>query len=113
MADSFWKRAKGLMFRKGWRGLDGLLLSPCGSIHTLGMRMKIDICFLDNEHRVVKTVGSLGPWRSAHGGRNGHATLELPAGTLEQTRTGAGDLLALDQQVEGQTTAVPVEGRTC
>jgi len=49
VADSFWKRAKGLMFQKGWEDFDGLLLSPCRSIHTFGMRMEIDVCFLDPE----------------------------------------------------------------
>ncbi len=110
IADSFWKRAKGLMFRKDWQEFDGLLLDPCGSIHTMGMRMKIDVCFLDAEQRIVKSVGSLGAWRTASGGRHGHATLELPAGTLERTGTEAGDRLALEQDEQGQTPAGSDEG---
>lgn len=97
LADSFCKRAKGLMFRKTWEDFDGLLLSPCGSIHTFGMRMQIDVCFLDREQRVLKAHARLRPWRSAHGGRDSHATLELPAGTLERTGTSAGDRLVLDR----------------
>lgn len=97
LADSFWKRAKGLMFRTGWEDFDGLLLSPCRSIHTFGMWMAIDVCFLDPEHRVMKALDSLGPWRSAHGGRRSHATLELPAGTLERTGTRKGDRLVLER----------------
>ena len=113
LADSFWKRAKGLMFQTGWEDFDGLLLSPCRSIHTFGMRMVIDVCFLDPEHRVMKSLDSLGPWRSAHGGRHSYATLELPAGTLERTGTREGDLLALEGVEKRQTPAGSDEGRPC
>jgi uncharacterized membrane protein (UPF0127 family) len=113
MADSFWKRAKGLMFQKGWEDFDGLLLSPCRSIHTFGMRMEIDVCFLDPELRIVKSLGSLGRRRSAQGGRHSRATLELPAGTLERTGTEAGDRLVLDRHEKGQTPAKPEEGAPC
>jgi uncharacterized membrane protein (UPF0127 family) len=98
LADSFCKRARGLMFRKEWEGLDGLLLSPCSSIHTMGMRMEIDLCFLDPEYKVLKALACLGPWRLAQGGRGSHTTLELPAGTLERTGTRPGDRLVMDRQ---------------
>ena len=113
VADSFWKRAKGLMFQKGWEDFDGLLLSPCRSIHTFGMRMEIDVCFLDPEHRIVKSLGFLGRWRSAQGGRHGHATLELPAGTLARTGTGTGDRLVLERDEHGHTPTGSNEGRPC
>jgi uncharacterized membrane protein (UPF0127 family) len=103
VADSFWKRAKGLMFRKGWENFDGLLLSPCRSIHTFGMRMEIDVCFLDPGHRIMKSLDRLGPWRSAQGGRRSHATLELPEGTLARTGTGTGDRLVLERGEHGHT----------
>ena len=102
LADSFWTRAKGLMFRKDWEDLDGLLLSPCRSIHTFGMRMEIDVCFLDPEHRIVKSFGSLGPWRSVQGGRKSSSTLELHAGTLERTGSGPGDCLVMERDEKGQ-----------
>ena len=109
-ADRFYKRAKGLMFRKEWDGFDGLLLSPCGSIHTFCMRMEIDVCFLDSEQRILKALASLGPWRSAHGGRESHATLELPAGTLERTGTRTGDRLVVDRREKKHTPDGSVEG---
>lgn len=112
-ADSFFKRAKGLMFRKAWGDLDGLLLSPCRSIHTFGMRMEIDVCFLDPEQRILKALARLGPWRSAQGGRASHATLELPAGTLERTGTGKGDLLALDRRQEKDGLGGSGSGEPC
>jgi uncharacterized membrane protein (UPF0127 family) len=113
VADSFWKRAKGLMFQKGWEDFDGLLLSPCRSIHTFGMRMEIDVCFLDPEHMIMKSLDALGPWRSAQGGRYSHATLELPAGTLARTGTGTGDRLGLEREEHGRTPTGRNEGRPC
>lgn len=110
LADSFCKRAKGLMFRKKWEGLDGFLLSPCRSIHTMGMRMEIDVCFLDPEQRVLKVLAGLGPWRLVHGGRHSHATLELPAGTLERTGTRTGDRLIMGGgRKSGRTSSGPLE----
>jgi uncharacterized membrane protein (UPF0127 family) len=119
VADSFWKRAKGLMFQKGWEDFDGLVLSPCRSIHTFGMRMEIDVCFLDSEHTIMKSLDALGPWRSAQGGRRSHATLELPAGTLARTGTGTGDRLVLERDEHGHTPTGATEstgsneGRPC
>ena len=119
VADSFWKRAKGLMFRKGWEDFDGLLLAPCRSIHTFGMCMEIDVCFLDPEHTIMKSLDALGPWRSAQGGRRSHATLELPAGTLARTGTGTGDRLVLERDEHGHTPTGSTEstesneGRRC
>ncbi len=107
VADSFWKRAKGLMFQKGWEDFDGLLLSPCRSIHTFGMRMEIDVCFLDPEHTIMKSFDALGPWRSAQGGRRSHATLELPAGILARTGTGTGDRLVLERGEHEQGSTGP------
>lgn len=92
-ADTFLLRAKGLMFTRDWAGFDGLLLDPCGSIHTFCMRMAIDVCFLDKAWIVRKGRGDLGPWRVASGGRGCHSTLELPAGTLKETGTMPGDRL--------------------
>ena len=113
VADSFWKRAKGLMFRKGWEDFDGLLLSPCRSIHTFGMRMEIDVCFLDPEHTIMKSFDALGPRRSAQGGRRSRATLELPAGTLARTGTGTGDRLVLEREEHDRTPTGSNEGRPC
>lgn len=95
VADTFGRRGVGLLFRKNWRDLDGLLLVPCASIHTFGMRMHLDVCFLDSRMRVVQVRHGLGPWRLASGGPGASCTLELPPGKLEETGTEIGDLLCL------------------
>ena len=107
LADNFWRRAKGLMFQKGWEDFDGLLLSPCRSIHTFGMRMEIDVCFLDPEHTIMKALDALGPRKSAQGGRGSRSTLELPAGTLARTGTETGDRLVLERGEHEQGSTGP------
>ena len=95
-ADDFATRARGLMGRKEWKEFDGLLLSPCSSIHTCFMRMPIDVCFLDREQRVLRVLGGLGSWRFAFGPRGTRHTLELPSGALQQGATRAGDCLTME-----------------
>ena len=93
LADTFGKRALGLMFRRGWHGTDGLLLSPCASVHTGCMRMAIDVCFLDSQWTVVTVAEGLRPWRAARGGRGSRHTLEVPCGMLRQAGVVPGDVL--------------------
>jgi uncharacterized protein len=47
-------RSRGLLGRDGVDG--ALLLRPCRSVHTLGMRFAIDVAFCDDELRVLRVV---------------------------------------------------------
>jgi len=82
IADSFWSRFVGLQFRRELPEGQGLLLVPCGSIHTCWMRFAIDVIFLDAQHTVLDIRSSVRPWRTA-ASRHGrpHATLEVAAGS--------------------------------
>ena len=93
VADRWWRRAVGLLGHAGLPTGRGILLVPCASVHTFGMRFAIDVAFLDEDDRVVMTRPALPPGRWAVGGGKAHATLELPAGTLASTDTRAGDFL--------------------
>ena len=87
VADSWWRRFRGLMGRPVLEEGEGMLLLDCNSVHTAGMRFPIDVAFLDADGRVVRSIGGLGPWRVGMGGREAVHTLELPAGRLEATGT--------------------------
>ena len=52
-ADTFATRLVGLLGRAGLQEDEGLWISPCRGIHTMGMRFAIDALFLDETHRVV------------------------------------------------------------
>ncbi|WP_092749765.1 DUF192 domain-containing protein [Acinetobacter boissieri] len=47
LAYNFLNRARGLLFRKKLAVDECLLISPCSSIHTIGMRYSLDIVFID------------------------------------------------------------------
>jgi uncharacterized membrane protein (UPF0127 family) len=63
LADSFFSRAKGLMFSKDMEGFDGLLIDPCRSIHTYFMNYAIDIVFMNSSYKVIKIVRNMPPRR--------------------------------------------------
>lgn len=116
LADTFCRRGLGLLFRKDWSGLDGLLLVPCASIHTFGMRMELDVCFLDSRMKVLDVRHDFGPWKLARGGAEVSCTLELPAGRIKETGTQAGDFLCLQKSAEGsgpEQLDAPERRRTC
>jgi len=87
VADSWWRRLRGLLARPRMQNGEGLLLLECGSVHTVGMGHPIDVAFLDVEGRVVRSIAFLGPWRVGLGGTEAVHALELPAGRLDQTGT--------------------------
>ena len=94
-ADRAWSRLVGLLGRRSLAEDEGLLLTPCPSIHTFFMRFPIDILHLDREHVVVKAVRALRPFRFSACLRGGHSVLELPVGAIEASSTQVGDRLAL------------------
>lgn len=79
MADNFVTRALGLLVGRALESSEGLLIAPCSSIHTLGMRYAIDVVFLDRDARVVRICDAV-PAGRARFGRGSHAVLELRAG---------------------------------
>lgn len=82
VAKSFSERLRGLLARTGLAPGEGLLLAPGGSIHTMGMRFKIDVLFLDRHMRVLKIVAALPPWRGAVAPAQTCYTLELTEGSI-------------------------------
>ncbi len=94
IADSFFSRLKGLLGTVGLPDGDALLLRPCNNIHMFGMKYAIDVAFVDDQGKVLKTVAELAPGRFA-GCPDAHSVVEMPSGTLYKTATGIGDLLVL------------------
>ena len=67
----FGSRLRGLIGREaGWlAGYKGVVLVPCRSIHTFGMRQSIDVAFVDSTGRVCAVERGLasGKVRAAEG----------------------------------------------
>jgi hypothetical protein len=82
VADTFFPRLLGLMFRRDLPAGEGLLITRCNAIHTLFMRFPIDAAFLDRDGAVVRVVRDIKPWRPfVWGGRRAWQVLEIRAGT--------------------------------
>lgn len=95
VAADFRGRLVGLLGRASLEKGEALVLSPCRSIHTFGMRFPIDVIFLDPGQTVVKTVFGLPPFRICLGGRDSWGVIELPSGILADTKTVPGDRIDL------------------
>ena len=94
VAQGWWRRAVGLLATAQLDDPRGLWISPCNSVHTIGMRYAIDIVFLDDAGRVTKLVRRLKPFRAA-ACRGARSTLELRAGAIDELSFKAGDVVAL------------------
>lgn len=83
VADRFWTRALGLLVGKPLELTEGLLIAPCSSIHTIGMRYAIDVVFVDDSGRVVRVCPDVrvGRMRFARGARG---VLELRSGVAAE-----------------------------
>jgi uncharacterized membrane protein (UPF0127 family) len=96
IADTSAKRRTGLLRHLGLEPGEGLWIAPCEGVHTFGMKFPIDVIFLTRKKLVLKTRPDMRKGRIAFSLR-AHSVLELPAGTLAQTGTVAGDQLEFEK----------------
>jgi hypothetical protein len=93
VADTLFKRLRGLLGRASLTPGDGMLFRGESSIHSAFMRFRFDAVFMDRELRVVGLAEDIPPWRarSVRGARN---ILELAAGEIARAGVAVGDQLA-------------------
>lgn len=84
LASSFKSRFKGLMHTNDKSR--GLILLPCNSIHTFGMKFPIDVLFFDKDCVLHKKVSGVQPNRLVFGKYNTYFVIEIPS---EQNACGA------------------------
>jgi hypothetical protein len=85
-------RRRGLLDAENLDGGAGLWIVPCEAIHTFGMKVRLDVIFLDKNFQVRKISPDLGPRRMSLCLR-AHSVLELPAGAVGRSGTKLGDQL--------------------
>lgn len=103
-ADTVWKRMVGLLNRNRYDPGEGLVLNHCYGIHTFFMRFPIDVLFLDQDYRVLRTVPELRPFRTSVV-KKAVYVVELPAGTISRSQTQVGDQI----QIRTAPPAPPTE----
>lgn len=79
VADNFWDRLCGYMFRSSPH-TPGILFEPAPSIHTFFMNFDLDVIFMDGQHQILKVYRNMKPWRHTWFHYKARKTLELPAG---------------------------------
>ncbi|WP_425245277.1 DUF192 domain-containing protein [Streptomyces sp. NEAU-NA10] len=87
IATSYRARRKGLL---GRHSVDGaMLLSPANSVHTFGMRIPIDVAYLDRRMKVL-AVHTMPPGRLGMPRLRARHVLEAGAGVMAGWGMGAG-----------------------
>jgi uncharacterized membrane protein (UPF0127 family) len=88
VADTAAARRRGLIGRGHIEG--AFVLVPCKWIHTVGMRLDLDVAYVDREGTVIKTE-RLAPWRVAAPVRHSATVIEAVAGSFERWNLQVGD----------------------
>lgn len=91
----FFQRAVGLLARTRVQRDEGIWLSSCHAIHTVGMRYTIDVMFVDRDGCVLRIDREVRPNRFALSCRKAKAVVELGGGALAQIDVMIGDRLEL------------------
>ena len=95
IADNFFTRFKGLMGKKTFDNISGLLITKCKQIHTFFMKMEIDALFMNKNGKVVGMLENASRGKTFSAVRHAVMVLELPSGTIQKFRIKQGDLLEI------------------
>ncbi len=91
-ANHYFLRLRGLLGRE-LREDEGLILTPCSSIHTFGMAYEIDAVYLDKAGVVLRVDAALPRGKAWPGQRGARHVLELQAGDAKRKGIYKGDRL--------------------
>ena len=91
IANGFLKRLLGLMGRKKLPQGQGLLLSPCNSVHMLFMKFSIDVVYVDENFVIKKIVHNLPAWTGISICFGAKAAFEFSAGEADRLNLEVGN----------------------
>ena len=90
-ARGFFGRMIGLLGKNRLEEEEGLWISPCSSIHSIGMRFVFDALFLGPDGKILWLREGFQMNCVSGVVRNARGVLELPAGTIRRTESAIGD----------------------
>ena len=96
MADGLLRRMRGLIGRRTLDRGEGLVLGPCSGVHMFFMRIPLDVVFVNRHNQVVCSVSGLPAWTMLPWVPGAARAVEVPVGTVHETRTAIGDLLSIE-----------------
>jgi len=79
IADTYYKRLKGLMFTKELPTNNALQISPCSEIHTFFMNFSIDVLYLDQNNIIISIDEQLKPGKIGKYVKGSVSIIELPS----------------------------------
>lgn len=83
VANSFFKRFKGLMFSKELPEDKALYIIPCSEIHTFNMKYSIDVLYLDKNNNIIYLDENMKPGKIGRHVKNGSSIIEIPSGKVK------------------------------
>jgi len=85
IANTFFKRLKGLLGRSHLPEKHGMLIYPCNQIHSFFMKFPFDAVFLTRDNRVIYFMEGIKPYRASPLISKAFSVLELPVGTIRKS----------------------------
>lgn len=95
-ANSIYGRFIGLMGKSELKKGEGVFLTPCNSIHMMFMKFPLDILFLDRKNKIIHITKDIKPWKISRVVFKAQSVLEVPAGTVENTKSNVGDIIKIE-----------------
>lgn len=103
LADTFWRRFRGLMLRGKFPRGAALLFSfhkpGRYGVHMFFVRFPIDLVYLDSGFKVVEVRARLKPWRFYRPKIAVSHLIELPAGAIPRARVEIGHKISLKGKI--------------
>lgn len=98
IADNFFRRFMGLMFRKCIADDYALHIKPCNQIHMLNMKFAIDVIYLSASGEVVKIDENVQPGKICKTVKNAKSVIEVNAFAASELGICEGDILEIKKQ---------------
>lgn len=94
VADTYFKRLKGLMFTKELPTQYALQIIPCKEIHTFFMNYSIDVLYIDSKNNIVSIDENLKPGKVGRFVKKAKFVIELPEGKIKEFDIKVGQTVA-------------------
>lgn len=94
-ADNFFTRLKGLMGVKKLNPGQGIIIMPCNMVHTIGMKINIDVIFIDEAGEIIHVIEAMPPNRFSPHVKKACYVLELAAGQVCSAGVLTGDRVSI------------------
>lgn len=95
VAQGFWKKLLGLMFRRDLDKDYGLAIVPCKAVHCCFMFGPIDVLFMSADGEVVHVIEGMKPWTFSPYVKKARYVLECKSGTVKRFKVQVGQKLLI------------------